>query len=85
MEYIDTYEEYGYPKSERTNKGRKVSGKYLTKNKKAMKKEIDEFIGKDDYKKDWDADYTSGKGGKGKRWNTKKSKATKEYHKKFNK
>lgn len=60
----------GRPKS-----GRKVPGKYLTKNRKLMKKEIEEFQGKDTYKKDWDADYKSGKGGQGKRHETKKSAA----------
>ena len=53
-------------------KGKKIPGKYLTKNPGAMKKEIDRFRGKKEYKKDWDADYSSGKGGKGKRVKTKK-------------
>ena len=48
-----------------------------------MKKEIDKYRGKKEYKKDWDADYTSGKGGKGKRVKTKKSAATKAYQKMF--
>jgi hypothetical protein len=48
-----------------------------------MKKEIDEFRGTDNYKKDWDADYKSGEGGKGKRHKTKKSKATQAYQKKY--
>ena len=39
-------------------KGRKIPGKYLTKNPGKMKKEIDTFTGKKEYKKDWDADYT---------------------------
>jgi hypothetical protein len=73
----------GRPKSGRTKSGRKVPGKYLTKNRKLMKKEIEEFQGKDSYKKDWDADYKSGKGGKGERWETKKSDATKAFHKKY--
>jgi hypothetical protein len=73
----------GRPKSDKTTTGQKVPGKYLTKNKKLMKKEIEEFQGKDSYKKDWDADYKSGKGGKGKRWETKKSDATKSFHKKY--
>lgn len=73
----------GRPKAGRTKSGRKVPGKYLTKNKKAMKKEIEEFQGKDTYKKDWDADYKSGKGGQGKRYKTKKSAATKAYQKMF--
>lgn len=64
-------------------KGRKIPGKYLTKNPGKMKKEIDTFRGKKQYKKDWDADYTSGKGGEGKRVKTKKSAATKAYQRMF--
>jgi hypothetical protein len=64
-------------------KGRKIPGKYLTKNPGKMKKEIDTYIGKKEYKKDWDADYKSGKGGKGKRVKTKKSAATKAYQRMF--
>jgi len=64
-------------------KGRKIPGKYLTKNPGKMKKEIDTFRGKKEYKKDWDADYTGGKGGKGKRVKTKKSAATKAYQRMF--
>ncbi len=64
-------------------KGRKIPGKYLTKNPGKMKKEIDTFRGKKEYKKDWDADYTSGKGGKGKRVKTKKSASTKAYQRMF--
>lgn len=66
-------------------KGRKIPGKYLTKNPSKMKKEIDTFIGKKEYKKDWDADYKSGKGGEGKRVKTKKSAATKAYQRMFGK
>jgi hypothetical protein len=66
-------------------KGRKIPGKYLTKNPGKMKKEIDRFVGKKEYKKDWDADYTSGKGGEGKRVKTKKSAATKAYQRMFGK
>ena len=73
----------GRPKSGRTKSGRKVPGKYLTKNRKLMKKEIEEFQGKDTYKKDWDADYKSGKGGKGKRHETKKSAPTKAYQRMY--
>ncbi len=64
-------------------KGRKIPGKYLTKNPGKMKKEIDRFVGKKEYKKDWDADYKSGKGGVGKRVKTKKSAATKAYQRMF--
>lgn len=66
-------------------KGRKIPGKYLTKNPGKMKKEIDRFRGKKEYKKDWDADYISGKGGVGKRVKTKKSDATKAYERMFGK
>ena len=64
-------------------KGRKIPGKYLTANPGKMKKEIDRFVGKREYKKDWDADYKSGKGGEGKRVKTKKSAATKAYQRMF--
>jgi len=64
-------------------KGKKIPGKYLTKNPGKMKKEIDRYRGKKEYKKDWDADYTSGKGGQGKRVKTKKSAATKAYQRMF--
>jgi hypothetical protein len=65
-------------------KGKKIPGKYLTgPHPSKMKKEIDQFRGKDVYKKDWDADYKSGKGGKGKRVKTKKSAATKAYQRMF--
>ena len=64
-------------------KGRKIPGKYLTKNPSKMKKEIDRFVGKKEYKKDWDADYETGKGGVGKRVKTKKSAATKAYQRMF--
>lgn len=73
----------GRPKAGRTKSGRKVPGKYLTKNRKLMKKEIEEFQGKNTYKTQWDADYESGKGGQGKRHKTKKSAATKAYQKMF--
>lgn len=66
-------------------KGHKIPGKYLTKNPGAMKKEIDTYRGKKEYKKDWDADYTGGKGGEGKRVKTKKSAATKAYQRMFGK
>lgn len=73
-------------KSSRTKKGKKVPGKYLKGLKKkgkygskeAMKKEIDQFSGTNDYKKNWDADYKNGK-----RIKTKKGKATQAYEKLF--
>jgi hypothetical protein len=83
FELFKTNESKGRPKSGRTKSGRKIPGKYLTRNRKLMKKEIEEFQGKDVYKQDWDADYKSGKGGKGDRWETKKSAATKAYQKKY--
>lgn len=82
-EYIDENIEEGRVKSERTKSGKKVPGKYLTKNKSAMKKEIEKFSNSDEYKTKWDADYKSGKGGKGERYETKKSEATKAYEKMF--
>lgn len=85
---FDTFlieEKKGRPKAGKTKSGRKVPGKYLTKNKKKMIDEIEEFSGKDTYKRDWDADYKSGEGGKGNRHKTKKSAATIAYEKKFKK
>lgn len=65
-------------------KGKKIPGKYLSgPHPGKMKKEIDKFRDSKEYKKDWDADYTSGKGGEGKRVKTKKSAATKAYQKMF--
>lgn len=91
MKNIKTYEDFcneidnlSEAKSS-TYKGHKIPGKYLTKNPGKMKKEIDEFRGKKEYKKDWDADYKSGKGGVGKRVKTKKSAATKAYERMFGK
>jgi hypothetical protein len=73
----------GRPKSARY-KGRKIPGKYLAgPHPSKMKKEIDTYAGKKSYKKEWDADYKSGKGGEGKRVKTKKSKATKAFQKMF--
>ena len=62
---------------------KKIPKKYMTKNKSAMRKEIKKYAGKDTYKTKWDADYKSGKGGKGKRYKTKKSDSTKAYEKMF--
>jgi hypothetical protein len=70
-------------KSERGVSKKKVPEKYLTKNKSAMKKEIDKYAGKDVYKSQWDADYKSGKGGLGKRYKTKESTSTKAYKKMY--
>ena len=61
-------------------KGRKIPGKYLTHKKKAMKKEIDTFRGKKEYKKDWEADIDKRSGS---RIKTKKSAATKAYQRMF--
>lgn len=76
-------EKSGRPKNDKTKDGHKIPGKYLTKNRKAMKKEIEKFKGKDKYKTEWDADFKSGKGGKGERYKTKKSAATKAYQKMY--
>ena len=56
-------------KSSKTKTGKKVPGKYLAGlsekgkygSKEAMKKEIDQFRGKEEYKLNWDADYKNGK------------------------
>lgn len=58
----------------------KIPKKYLTHKPKAMKKEIETFRGKKQYKKDWEADYDKRSG---KRIKTKKSAATKAYQKMF--
>jgi len=62
------------------DEGRKIPKKYLTHKPKAMKKEIETFRGKKQYKKDWEADYDKRSG---KRIKTKKSAATKAYQKMF--
>jgi hypothetical protein len=74
-------------KSERTKTGYKVPGKYLTKDKKDMKDEIERVrkLKSDDpsaYGK-WKADYADK--GKIKKYKTKKSKATVAYEKMFGK
>jgi hypothetical protein len=73
--------------AERTKAGRKVNKAYLTKNKSAMKKEIDRVakLSNDDpsaYTK-WDADYADKD--KKKPYKTKKSAATSAYEKRFGK
>ena len=60
----------------------KIPKKYLTHKPKAMKKEIETFRGKKEYKKDWEADYDKRSG---KRIKTKKSAATKAYQRMFGK
>jgi hypothetical protein len=56
MEILN-FEEFNEAKSAKY-KGRKIPGKYLSgPHPSKMKKEIDEFRGKDKYKKNWDADY----------------------------
>jgi hypothetical protein len=64
------------------SEARKVPKKYLTHKPKAMKKEIETFRGKKEYKKDWEADYDKRSN---KRIKTKKSAATKAYQKMFGK
>jgi hypothetical protein len=61
---------------------RKIPKKYLTHKPKAMKKEIETFRGKKEYKKDWEADYDKRSN---KRIKTKKSAATKAYQRMFGK
>lgn len=82
-ELPDYYDRLATIEEERTKGGHKVSKKYLTKDKSAMKKEIDKFRGSDKYKEKWDADY-KGKGVKsGERYETKKSDATKAYERMY--
>lgn len=61
----------------------KVPKKYLSTNPKTMKKEIKKHAGKGDRDssayKEWDADYKSGKAGKGKKVPTKTSSYTKKF------
>ena len=64
------------------DEGRKIPKKYLTHKPKAMKKEIETFRGKKEYKKDWEADYDKRSN---KRIKTKKSAATKAYQRMFGK
>ena len=73
--------------AERTKGGTKVKAAYLTKNKSAMKREIDRVkkLKSDDpsaYGK-WEADYADKD--KTKKYKTKKSAATTAYEKKFGK
>ena len=73
--------------AERTKSGVKVKSAYLTKNKSAMKKEIDRVkkLKSDDpsaYGK-WEADYADKD--KTKKYKTKKSAATTAYEKRFGK
>lgn len=73
--------------AERTKSGVKVKSAYLTKDKAAMKKEIDRVkkLKSDDpsaYNK-WDADYSDKE--KTKKYKTKKSAATTAYEKRFGK
>lgn len=66
---------------------KKVPSKYLKGlkdkgsmgSKEAMKKEIDKYAGKDDYKQEWDADYTD----KGDKVKTKQGAATNAFKKRF--
>lgn len=77
----------GRPKSSRTKSGRKVPGKYLTKDKGAMKGEIERVskLRDDDPKAygKWVADYKARNTKTGKPHKTKKSAATIAYEKKF--
>ena len=65
----------------------KIPKKYLTKNPRVMKKEIKKHADKPDSDSsaydEWDADYKSGKAGKGKPVETKKSKYTTKYQKMY--
>jgi hypothetical protein len=83
---LELFEE-GRKKSEKTKSGKKVPGKYLTRNKTAMKKEI-ERVSKlkstdpSAYGK-WEADYADK--AKTKKYKTKKSKSTIAFEKMFGK
>lgn len=84
----DIFQE-GKPKASKTKSGKKVPGKYLTKDKAAMKKEIERVskLKSDDpaaYGK-WEADYKARNTKSGKPHKTKKSAATIAYEKKFGK
>jgi len=65
----------------------KLPKKYLTKNPDIMRREIKKHGKKKDSDssayKEWDADYKSGKAGKGKQVATKPSKYTKKYKEMF--
>ncbi len=65
----------------------KIPKKYLTKNPRVMKREIEKHKDKKDYDSSaygpWDADYKSRKAGKGKPVETKTSKYTKKYKEMF--
>ena len=80
------YHAYSYDEEQEEmdeGKKRKIPKKYMTKNKKAMRKEIEKYAGKDTYKTKWDAEYKSGKGGKGKRYKTKRGAASDAYKKMY--
>ena len=80
--HLESYSEFNEKKKAEKYKGHKIPGKYLTRKKGAMKKEIDTFRGKKEYKKDWEADVDKRSG---KRIKTKKSASTKAYQKMFGK
>jgi hypothetical protein len=80
--HLESYSEFNEKKKAEKYKGHKIPGKYLTRKKGAMKKEIDTFRGKKEYKKDWEADIDKRSG---KRIKTKKSAATKAYQRMFGK
>lgn len=88
-DFPKTYLDEGKVKASKTPSGRKVPGKYLTKDKAAMKKEIERVskLKADDpsaYGK-WEADYKARNTKSGKPHKTKKSAATIAYEKKFGK
>lgn len=88
-DFPKSYLDEGKANSSRTKSGRKVPGKYLTKDKAAMKGEIERVskLKSDDssaYGK-WEADYKARNTKDGKPHKTKKSAATISYEKKFGK
>ena len=65
----------------------KIPKKHLGKHPRIMRREVEEHANKKDSDpsayKEWDADYKSGKAGKGKKIETKPSKYTKKYKEMF--
>lgn len=88
LESLKLYDELN-ERAEKTKSGKKVPSKYLKGlkskgkmgSKEAMKKEIDQFRGTNNYKPKWDADHDND----GKRIKTKVGAATKAFHKRYGK
>ena len=83
MKYILCFDDSLFEKAKTKGekyKGKHIPSKYLTRKPEAMKKEIEEFRGKDKYKTEWTADFDERNH---KRIKTKKSPATIAYQKMF--